>query len=148
MTDLELERTQVVPRGLEETFSFFADASNLEAITPPWLHFRVVDAPARLGRGALLRYRLRLFGVPFGWRTEISSWSPPRSFSDTQLAGPYALWVHTHRFSPVRAGTEIYDNVRYRLPGGPFAPLAQPLVSAWLAAIFDFRARALARLLA
>jgi hypothetical protein len=50
-----LERTQVVPRSLEETFDFFADPGRLEAITPSWLRFRIVEAPLELRRGSHLR---------------------------------------------------------------------------------------------
>ena len=79
---------------------------------------------------------------------EIVRWQPPRTFVDRQLAGPYRLWVHTHRFDAVDGGTEVYDHVRYRVPGGPLAPLAQRLlVSAWLEAIFDYRAERLDELL-
>ena len=84
-----LERTQVVPVELEQAFAFFADAWNLEAITPPWLRFRIVEAPRTLEQGSLLAYRLRLFGVPIHWRTEIAEWRPPFGFTDVQLAGPY-----------------------------------------------------------
>jgi ligand-binding SRPBCC domain-containing protein len=144
----ELERTQTVPCSLDETFEFFADPHNLEAITPAWLRFRILQAPRRLERGSALRYRLRLFGVPVGWRTEISEWRPPRGFTDTQVAGPYRLWVHTHRFAPKPGGTEIYDHVRYRVPGGPLAPLLERVVvRAWLDEIFDYRARRLAEIL-
>lgn len=66
-----LERTQVVPVGIDDAFAFFADAGNLERITPSWLRFRIVEAPERLERGAVIRYRLGLFGLPIGWRTEI-----------------------------------------------------------------------------
>jgi hypothetical protein len=141
----ELQRTQVVPRDVEETFAFFAAPQNLEAITPPWLHFRILEAPERLERGALLRYRLRLYGVPVRWLTEIDVWSPPRTFVDRQLRGPYLLWEHTHRFTPAAAGTEIYDSVRYRVPGGPLAP--RRLVRRLLDEIFDYRAARLRVLL-
>ena len=143
-----LERTQVVPRPLEETFAFFSNPRNLEAITPPWLRFHILDAPDKLRRGSLLRYRLQLFGVPLQWHTEIAAWKPPRTFTDVQLAGPYLLWEHTHRFSPARDGTEIFDHVRYRIPGGPLAPLVQRLlVGPWLDEIFDYRAERLEELL-
>jgi len=62
--DRVLERSQVVPVEVEDAFGFFADARNLEAITPPWLRFRILEAPRTLGRGSLLVYRLRLFGLP------------------------------------------------------------------------------------
>jgi hypothetical protein len=143
-----LERRQVVAAGLDEAFAFFAEPRNLEAITPSWLRFRIVAAPDELRGGSRLRYRLRIFGWPVRWHTEIVSWRPPRSFTDVQLSGPYPLWEHTHRFIPVPAGTEIYDHIRYRVPGGPVAGLVERrLVGRWLEEIFDYRAERLAELL-
>ncbi len=130
-----------MPVGIEEAFAFFADARNLESITPPWLRFRIVEASRTLARGSLLVYRLRLFGVPIRWRTEITEWRPPFGFTDVQTAGPYRRWVHTHRLRPVDGGTEIYDHVTYQLPFEPLAGLFAPAtVRRWLAAIFDYRA--------
>ena len=136
-----------MPRPIDEAFASFSDPRNLEAITPAWLRFRILETPSELRPGALLRYRLRLFGVPISWRTEITAWVPPR-FTDVQLAGPYPLWEHTHRLSRVDGGTEIYDYVRYRLPGGPLAPRAAGTVRRWLDEIFDYRSERLADLLA
>lgn len=142
MTDRVLERSQVVPVGVDEAFAFFADPWNLEAITPPWLRFQIVEAPAALKRGSSLAYHLRLFGVPIRWRTEIADWRPPSGFTDVQLAGPYRRWEHTHLLRPAAGGTEIRDRVLYRLPYEPLAGLLAPLtVRPWLTAIFDYRAR-------
>jgi ligand-binding SRPBCC domain-containing protein len=139
---------QVVPRTVEDAFAFFADPGNLAAITPPWLHFRIVDPPARLERGARIRYRLRVKGFPVGWLTEITGWHPPRSFTDVQLRGPYRVWEHTHRLSPVDGGTEIYDHVRYAVPGGPLAAAVERMaVRPLLDEIFDYRAERLRELL-
>jgi ligand-binding SRPBCC domain-containing protein len=102
---------------------FFADAWNLEAITPPWLRFRILEAPAMLRRGSLLTYRLRLFGLPIRWRTEIVEWRPPFGFKDVQIAGPYRRCEHTHRLRRVDGGTEIHDHLVYRLPYEPFTGL-------------------------
>ncbi len=142
-----MERTQVLPRAPEEVFAFFADAWNLEAITPGWLRFRIVEAPERLERGSVIRYRLRLFGVPIRWQTEIVDWREPRTFTDLQLQGPYPLWIHTHRFTPVPGGTEVYDAVRYRVPGGILAPVVELIVARWLNGIFDYRGERLAVLM-
>ncbi len=136
-----LERTQVVPVPIEEAFAFFADAHNLELITPPWLRFRIVEAPDALHAGARLRYRLTLFGIPIRWWTEIVEWSPPRGFVDVQRRGPFLLWEHAHRLTPVAGGTEIYDHIRYRLFLGPLGELVRRLlVRSWVESIFDYRA--------
>ena len=136
-----LERTQVVPVPIEQAFAFFSDAHNLELITPPWLRFRIVEAPSDVGRGSLLRYRLSLFGIPIRWRTEIVEWSPPRGFVDVQRRGPFLAWEHSHRLTSVEGGTEIYDHVRYRLYFGPLgAFVRRVLVRRWVEGIFDYRA--------
>ena len=141
MTDFVLERTQVVAVATDDAFAFFADPGNLERITPPWLRFRIVEAPPELAAGARLRYRLTLFGIPIGWRTEIVEWAPPRGFVDVQRRGPFRVWVHTHRLRPVEGGTEIYDHVRYRLFLGPVgAVIRRLLVRGWVEGIFDYRA--------
>jgi ligand-binding SRPBCC domain-containing protein len=143
-----LERTQVVPVPIDDAFAFFADAANLEQITPPWLRFRIVEEPEEICVGARFRYRLTLAGIPIRWRTEIVSWTPPRGFVDVQRRGPFLLWEHTHRLSPVDGGTEIYDHVRYRLLLGPLAaPVQRLLVRGWVEGIFDYRAREVPRLL-
>lgn len=147
MAEFTVERTQVVGSTLDKAWAFYADPTNLQGITPPWLHFRIEEAPTALQQGSFLTYRLRLFGVPVHWLTEITTWHPPRSFTDVQRRGPYLLWEHTHRLSPIRGGTEIHDSVRYRLPVAPLAPLTNLVVARLLAAIFDYRAERTASLL-
>jgi ligand-binding SRPBCC domain-containing protein len=140
-----LERTQWVDRPLEAAFAFFGNPQNLAAITPPWLGFRILAAPGRLDRGALIKYRLRIKGVPISWVTEITAWQPPRTFTDAQREGPYRRWVHTHRLTPRAGGTEFYDHVGYVTPGGALADrlLVRPLLDE----IFDYRALRLGELL-
>ncbi len=144
MSAFTLERTQVVAAPIEEAWAFYCDPRNLGEITPPWLGFRIVEVPDELAEGALIRYRLWLFGVPIRWLTEIRAWHAPRSFVDVQLRGPYLLWEHTHRLAPVGRGTEIHDYVSYRVPGGRLANL---VVRPLLDAIFDYRASRTAELL-
>ena len=79
--------------------------------------------------------------LPIRWSTEIVDWRPQRTFTDRQLSGPYPLLEHTHRLSPLSGGAEIFDFVRYRLHGGPLAPLVRRIaVGRWLDEIFDYRA--------
>ena len=143
-----LKRDTWIARPIDEVYAFFADAGNLQRITPPELRFRIrTPLPVEMKPGALIDYRLALFGVPFGWRTEISSWEPPRRFVDRQLTGPYRCWVHTHEFSPEGGGTRMRDRVEYALPLGAVGLLALPLVRRQLTRIFDYRERTIQGLL-
>ena len=144
-----LRREQMLALPVTQVFSFFADASNLEVITPPWLHFRILaqEVP-KSGKGALIDYWLRWRGLPIRWRTGITAWDPPHRFEDVQLLGPYRQWRHTHLFESVGQGTQMTDVVHYSLPFGFVGALAHRLVVASdLEAIFDFRAQRVASLL-
>ena len=147
MTVHVLERRQRLPVPAERAFAFFSDARNLEAITPPWLRFRVLTPGAiEMRPDALIEYRLRLHGIPLSWLTRIEVWEPPHRFVDVQLRGPYALWEHTHTFAPDGAdAVVISDRVRYALPLGRLGELARRLlVRRDLDRIFDHRMRAIA----
>ena len=136
-----LERSQRIPGRRDEVFSFFADASNLEVITPPFLHFRILTPPPiEMRRGARIDYALSLGGVPFRWRTRITEWEPDVQFVDEQESGPYALWRHTHRFEDQGSSTLMRDLVEYAEPLGPLGQVAHVLfVERTLERIFDFR---------
>lgn len=119
MTVHRFEMEQWLPRPRTEVFPFFADAANLQAITPPWLDFKVVTpGPVTMRPGALIDYRLKLRGIPIGWRTEISVWEPPFRFVDRQLKGPYRQWIHEHTFEEKDGGTLCRDQVDYAVLGG------------------------------
>ncbi len=145
----QLSRTQLVGRPLPEVFAFFSNAANLDALTPPFLHFRILTPmPIELCAGAQLDYQLSLFGVPVRWRTRITDWRPEERFVDEQESGPYALWRHTHEFEDRGASTLMRDVVDYSEPLGPIGTLAHVLfVRRTLDRIFDFRRDAIARLL-
>jgi ligand-binding SRPBCC domain-containing protein len=143
-----LRTAMSLPLPLEQVFAFFADAANLQRITPPGLDFHIVTPqPIHIEQGTLIEYRLRLAGFRFGWLTRIAVWDPPHSFIDEQLRGPYRQWVHTHRFRESEGETQIEDEVEYRLPLFPFGEVTYPLVRLQLRKIFDYRQRAVREIL-
>jgi ligand-binding SRPBCC domain-containing protein len=145
-----LEQAQLVARPREEVFTFFADARNLEAITPPSLRFRILTpTPVLMAPGTLIDYRLSLSGVPFRWRTCIEAFEPGRRFVDVQLRGPYRRWRHVHEFEDAPGGTLVRDRIEYQLPFGPLGELAHVLfVARQLRAIFQHRRGRIEALLA
>jgi ligand-binding SRPBCC domain-containing protein len=131
-----------LPRQPGDVFPFFADARNLQRITPPRLRFEVVTpGEITMKTGTLIDYRLRVRGLPIRWQSEITAWEPPFRFADEQRRGPYRLWVHEHRFMEKDGGTLCIDDVRYAVPGGSIVNAL--FVGRDVRTIFEFRARAL-----
>lgn len=144
-----LHRELWVPYPLLRVFDFFSRAENLEQLTPPWMHFRILTPlPIVMKPGATIAYSLRVRGIPLRWLTEIEQWTPPHDFIDIQAKGPYKLWRHTHRFSELNGGPLIADTVVYALPFGLLGRLVHRLqVARDLGQIFDYRAQQVRALL-
>ena len=143
----QLYRRQVVGGTVPEVFAFFKDPHNLEAITPPWLGFRILEATDReVQAGTRIRYQLRLHGIPMSWESRIAEYAENRMFADEQVTGPYRRWYHRHLFHEAPGGVAIEDIVEYRLPFGILGRLAHVMaVRRQLRGIFDYRGRCMAQ---
>lgn len=139
------DTTQQLPRPLGELFPFFADAGNLDVITPPWLRFAILTPrPIEMKVGTRIDYRLRVHGLPVRWQSEITAWQPPHRFVDEQRRGPYRAWSHEHTFTEQNGGTLVADHVRYAVLGG--ALIERLFVRRDIATIFAYRQQKLAAL--
>ena len=144
-----LQQRQRLDQPLDAVFAFFAQARNLEQITPRWLHFELLEPePGEMEEGTVIEYRLRLHGLPVRWTSRIEEWTPDDGFVDRQLRGPYRLWRHRHTFVADGDGTIVGDEVEYALPLGAFGDLAHSFVRRDLRRIFAYRRQAVSRLLA
>ena len=126
---------------LQDVFEFFSSAKNLEAITPPFLHFKVLNqSDEKLSEGTVLTYKLKLHGIPFSWKSRIMDFQPGVRFSDEQIQGPYSIWHHMHQFAEKDGGTVIRDRIMYKLPGWILGDVAaHPFVRKDLESIFIYR---------
>lgn len=140
-----LDHAQEIDASLEEVFAFFSDPSNLARITPSWLRFRIHGAsPAALGEGSRIEYRIRWLAFRLRWVTRITKWRAPLEFQDLQEKGPYAAWIHTHRFSRRGDMVQMEDHVDYALPFGVLGRIVHRLaVRRQLEGIFEYRRRAI-----
>ena len=142
-TLVHLHRDTLVHAPLAQAFAFFADAANLEALTPPWLRFSIrTPMPVAMRAGLQIEYRIHLYGVPFRWVSVIDEWDPGVRFVDRQIIGPYVWWRHQHRFEASGEDTRIIDDVEY-LPRAAW--LTQRMVNRDVERIFDYRQVALQR---
>ena len=131
-----------LPQQPQDVFPFFADAFNLERLTPPSLGFQVLTPPPiEMKVGTLIDYRVRLRGIPMRWQSEITEWEPPHRFVDEQRRGPYRMWIHEHAFTSQDGGTMAKDTVRYAVLGG--AIVQRLFVASELKRIFQYRNAAL-----
>ena len=81
-----LETITIINKPLDVVFDFFSNAENLNALTPPELEFKILTPmPIKMFPGTLIEYRIKLNGIPFNWKTKISTWNPPHQFIDEQI---------------------------------------------------------------
>ncbi len=130
-------------RPLSEIFDFFSKAENLNEVTPSNLSFLfLTPLPIDMHVGTLIDYRIKLMGIPFFWRTMITSWEPPYRFVDQQIRGPYVLWHHEHTFEQKEGYVLMVDHVHYLSPGGIFEPFIDKVfVSKQLEGVWQYRAK-------
>ena len=135
------ESKLVIDKPIYEVFEFFCKAENLQKLTPPTLNFKILsELPIEMKKGSRINYRIKLYGVPVIWKTEITKWDPPFEFEDTQLKGPYKLWKHRHIFKDLGDKTEMTDIVEYNPKGFPFNTILDKLiVKKEIEKIFNYR---------
>ena len=143
MIEFKSEQEQSFDKPIDEVFSFFSDPLKLPLLIPDWIRFHMVSpGPVVMAAGTRIDYAVRLHGVPFAWRSEITVWEPPYRFVDEQRKGPYRFWMHTHGFEQLDSGrTLVRDVVRYGVPGGTL--VHKLLVEPDLSRIFSHRRRQL-----
>ena len=139
-----LRHDTLVPAPLEATFAFFADASNLQRLTPEWLQFSTrTPAPIVMRAELEIDYVIRLHGVRIEWTSRIDVWEPDNRFVDRQMAGPFLWWRHEHRFEAAAVATRVIDEVEY-LPRAAW--LTTRFVGRDVERIFSYRQDALHRI--
>jgi len=136
-----LHSKTLIAEKRETLFDFFCKAENLEVLSPPWLKFRILTKPPiEMAVGTLIDYPLKIKGIPVKWRTEITDWNPPYSFTDSQIKGPYRVWIHEHRFEEVEEGTLMHDIVQFKSPGWFLEPAIHAMmIKPDLKQIFSYR---------
>lgn len=113
-------KTQSAP---EELYAWHARQGAFERLQPPWQKIEI-DQSAPLDNGSQARLRLKKGPFWFPWLAEHRDVVPGRGFTDEQVSGPFAHWVHRHEFEPSATGGGLLrDRIDYKLPGGALGDL-------------------------
>ncbi len=136
-----------VPAPLARVSAFHSQASSMPAITPPPLRVRIHHAPNVLREGDDMDFSLGVGPISIRWVARIEGVSP-NGFTDRQIRGPFAEWVHRHSFHPLDSQTtEVVDEITLKPRSHPGWWLVGMGMWAGLPILFAFRASRTRRLL-
>jgi len=137
----------VVRAPLARVSDFHRQVASMPAITPPPLSVRLYHAPDILGEGDEMDFSLGVGPVRIRWLARIEGVSP-NGFTDRQVRGPFAEWVHRHSFNALdNQTTEVVDEITLRLRTQPGWWLVGMGMWLGLPILFAFRASKTRRLL-
>jgi ligand-binding SRPBCC domain-containing protein len=105
--------------------------------------FQITNEPIaeKMYAGMIIAYKVSpILGIPMDWVTEITQVKDKEYFVDEQRVGPYAIWHHQHRLTPIEGGVLMEDIISYKPPFGILGAIANRLlIQGQLKTIFDFR---------
>lgn len=107
-----------IPSDLETIWNFFTTPENLYVLTPPKMKMKPLNSASEtIFEGQILRYKITpILFIPMIWETKITEIIPKISFTDIQTKGPYATWIHKHKFEQTENEVLMKDSVEYSLP--------------------------------
>ena len=108
-----------MPISAQALHDWHARPGAFERLNLPWDPVTLEERSGGLEVGARTVLRMRVGPATMRWVAVHTAHEPGLSFRDEQESGPFARWVHTHRFEPQPDGTSVLeDTVEYALPMG------------------------------
>jgi uncharacterized protein (TIGR01777 family) len=138
---LVFERRSTLPCSAEAAYRWHASSGALERLTPPWEGIELVSRRGGFADGAETVLRVPVGPVRRRWLARHRDHIPGRQFVDEQIEGPFASWVHTHRFIPRGADAcDLEDRVEFEPPLGlPGRVFGEPFIRRTLERVFSYR---------
>jgi ligand-binding SRPBCC domain-containing protein len=108
-----------VKAPLSRVAAFHQQPGSMAAITPPPIRVELHRTPDTLSGDGEMSFTLWFGPLPIHWTASIEEVSDA-GFTDRQVSGPFAEWVHRHTFVRVDEDTtEVIDQITLRLKAHP-----------------------------
>jgi uncharacterized protein (TIGR01777 family) len=116
---VRVERTSRIPARADEVFAWHLRPGAFERLLPPWERAEVVERSGPIAEGARVVLSLHQGPARLRWVARHRDFVPGRQFVDEQVEGPFASWVHLHRFEPDGpSACRMTDRVEFAPPLG------------------------------
>jgi ligand-binding SRPBCC domain-containing protein len=114
-----LEASVSIGCTADRAFDFLTKTANLLHLVPDELRLSVINAPPQLALGSRMEFQILAFGPPQNVTYEITDYSRPDRFTETQVKGLLSRYVHTHLLLAQSNDTVlITDRIEFEPPGG------------------------------
>lgn len=117
----EFLQRSLMPVSAEDLFAWHSRLGAFDRLLPPWERIEIRQPARSLANGERAELVLRIGPFRRRWIAEHHSLVEGIGFRDVQIAGPFALWEHTHRMTPVNSDNSaswLEDHIHYELPFG------------------------------
>lgn len=141
---ITFEKRVELPVSREEAFAWHERPGTFRRLLPPWEN--VVGDPEPLREDLTVELKVQIGPKQLDFVVHHDVCRPPELFRDVQQQGPFASWVHEHRFHelPGENGSrcELHDHIEYELPLGAMGKLlGQSFAQGNLRRMFAWRHR-------
>ncbi len=117
----QFERRSEIDAPAAELYRWHALPGAFDRLAPPWRRIEVLEATGGIENGARLVMRIGRPPLAFRWVAVHREHEPGRRFVDVQESGPFARFIHDHRFEGLDAErSALVDRVDWALPLGAF----------------------------
>mgnify|MGYP006267223263 CR=1 FL=1 len=117
------QKTLTLPVSAEAAFAWHERPGAFRRLQPPWEPLEVVATAASLRPGHRVSLVSRLGPLRLPMVFEHGAYEAGCLFTDRQIRGPFASWIHEHRFRNGKNRPVMEDHIRYTVPGGRLGEL-------------------------
>ncbi len=113
------EKQTPIHTSTQELFSWHGRPRAFERLAPPWEKIVILERQGGIKDGDKVVLEMRQGPFRHRWVAVHRDYIEGQQFRDEQTQGPFAKWIHTHRFLPQPDNSSVLsDRIEYEPPFG------------------------------